>query len=86
MHVWWAKQEDYSDELDDLEEAAAEAAEKATAKATANVGAAEGGEKGESAPDTAAKEVQKKPLSAEARLEKARKDASTALSKEKKSR
>lgn len=30
MHVWWAKQEEYADELDALEDAAADAAIEAT--------------------------------------------------------
>lgn len=101
MHVWWAKQEEYSDELDDLEEAAAEArgkpakaaagagASTGTASATGGKGATTGGG-GDAVDDgrstDAGVDSDKKPLSADARLAKARKDASTALAREKKTR
>lgn len=91
MHVWWAKQEEYTDELDDLEEAAAAAAVEANKEsglaAEGKEGTAErekgsdglGGEEDESA-------KAKPPLTEAARLQKAQKEATTSLSKEKKSR
>lgn len=78
MHVWWAKQEEYSDELDDLEDAAAAAKEEAAS------GGADSADVATTAAAAAAAEG--KPLTAEARLQKAQKEAEAVLNKEKKSR
>ncbi|CAM9111479.1 unnamed protein product, partial [Pylaiella littoralis] len=101
MHVWWAKQEEYSDELDDLEEAAAEASEK-EAKAEKDGGGGgggggdvsdvgKGGAAGAADPDSAKKaavepEIADATMSPQRRLASEKKKASMALAKEKKSR
>lgn len=89
MHVWWAKQEEYAEDLDDLEEAAADAAIKAAnveGEAMADgAGAGSPAEEDKEGERAAAEEVTTPPT-AEARLEKTMKGAMSILSKEKKSR
>lgn len=88
MHVWWSKQEEFADELDGLEEAAAEAASAASASAEA----ADTGDNDEDAAAAAATAAAADnagvatPMSSERRLAKAKKDAATSFSKEKKAR
>ena len=98
MHVWWAKQEEFSDELDDLEEAAAEAAERQEkAKRQEDAGAGEAGGEDASAdadadPDAVKKaaaeaaRVSSESISPQRRLATEKKKVNAALSKEKKAR
>lgn len=87
MHVWWTKQEEYADEIDAIEEAASEAEAKAAKSSVRDsVDKAGDGEAGAavSATDNGASET--KPLTPEARLQKAKKEATMALNKERKER
>ncbi|CAM9713904.1 unnamed protein product [Ascophyllum nodosum] len=95
MHVWWSKQEEYADEIDAIEEAVSEAAAAKTSKSggddAAGVQAAadasgEGVGAAAAAGDEGKGERESKPMTAEERMEKAKKEVSTAFSKEKKAR
>lgn len=103
MHVWWAKQEEYADEIDSIEEAAYEAEAKAAKTSVGDAVDGNGNEDGndeatgeEKAGDEAGAAAaaaaaddgapEKKPLTPEARLEKAKKEATMALNKERKER
>lgn len=87
MHVWWTKQEEYADELEDLEEAALDAEFTASTEETANSDSAGGDSTAEEAGAAAeAKAPEKKDPTAEERLEKAQREAVAALSKEKSAR
>lgn len=90
MHVWWTKQEEFSDELDDLEEAAAEAAEREEkAKKQEGAGTEEAGGDDPDAEKKAAAEaarISAESMSPQRRLAAEKKKANAALSKEKKAR
>lgn len=101
MHVWWTKQEEFSDELDDLEEAAAEAAEREETAGkqedarTGEAGGAGGDDAdggrgadadGEKEDPAAAGRASADSMSPQRRLASDKKKANTALSKEKKAR
>lgn len=101
MHVWWAKQEEFSEDLDDLEEAAAEAAErqeKAKKQEGAGTGEAGGdddasaGADADADPDAVKKaaaeaaRVGAESISPQRRLATEKKKVNAAFSKEKKAR
>ncbi|CAN0052255.1 unnamed protein product [Ectocarpus sp. 6 AP-2014] len=92
MHVWWTKQEEHSDELDDLEEAATAAAERAEkmAKEEGGGGAPEDGkvESGDGDAD-ASKEgaaATENTMSPQRQLASKKKKVATAFAKEKRAR
>ncbi|CAN0383905.1 unnamed protein product, partial [Ectocarpus fasciculatus] len=92
MHVWWTKQEEHSDELDDLEEAATAAAERAekVAKEAGAVteerkGATDGGD-GDADASKKGKEATEDTMSPQRQLASKKKKVATAFAKEKKAR
>eukprot|EP00903_Cladosiphon_okamuranus_P012569 g11767.t1 len=93
MHVWWTKQEEFSDELDELEEAAAEATERAEKakkqKKEEGTGTEDAGGDDPDAEKKAAAEaarISAESMSPQRRLAAEKKKANAALSKEKKAR
>lgn len=91
MHVWWTKQEEHSDELDDLEEAATAAAERAEKMAKEGGGGLpeEGKVKSGDGDAGASKEgaaATQDTMSPQRQLASKKKKVATAFAKEKKAR
>lgn len=86
MHVWWTKQEEYADEIDAIEEAASEAEAKAAKSSVRDAIDENGNEEAGDDEATDHGAAEKKPLTPEARLQKAKKEATMALNKERKER